>query len=87
MPLQHGLSIRKMSNGDIGLCSGSTPNLAGDYFPLFRRPSIADMVEVLRQLSNQAHTIQNENQWAESPVGVPERQRDAAADRKYGPDS
>lgn len=55
----HCLVIRKLQAGDIGLCTGNS-NLA-----LFRAPNIAAMVEILRQLSNQAVQLQNETQWAD----------------------
>ncbi len=62
----HGLTIRKMSNGDIGLCCPGTPNKAGDLFPLLRVPKIGEMVEILRQLHLQAVQVQNRSQWEES---------------------
>jgi hypothetical protein len=55
----HGLVIRKMQAGDVGLCTGNS-NMA-----LFRVATPAEMVEVLRQLSNQAVQLQNESQWAD----------------------
>jgi len=58
----HGLSIHKFANGDVGLCTGVSK------FPLFTRPNIADMVEVLRQLSNQAVQMQNQSQWDNDPA-------------------
>jgi len=59
----HSLSIRKMSGGDIGLCTGTLPDRSGDLFPLFRVPNIETMVETLRQLSNEAVKLQHESQW------------------------
>ncbi len=61
-----GLSVRKMSSGDIGLCCPGTPNKAGDLFPLFRVPRIEEMVEILRQLHLQAVQVQNRSQWEEN---------------------
>ena len=59
----HGLSIRKLENGDIGLCTGPPPPKMFNDMPLFRRPNIADMIEVLRQLSLQAVQMQARSQW------------------------
>lgn len=54
----HGLSIRKLQDGDIGLCHGSCLTV-----PLFRSANIGAMREILRQLSLQAEQLENESQW------------------------
>lgn len=61
----HGLVIRKMQAGDVGLCSENVNSPQFRELALFRAPNIAAMVEILRQLSNQAVQLQNETQWAD----------------------
>lgn len=51
----HGVYVHRFENGEVGLCTGTLKP-----FPLFLRPNITDMVEVLRQMSLQAQQIENQ---------------------------
>jgi len=62
--MAHGLVVRKMQAGDVGLCTGNS-NLA-----LFRAGSISEMVEVLRQLHVQAIELENRSQWERETCGM-----------------
>lgn len=64
----HGLSVRKLQNGDYGVCTGPEKGRFG-YFPLFRLSNIAAMREALRQLSLQAEQLENQSQWSDGEKG------------------
>ncbi len=66
MKMKNGLYIRKLAAGDYGLCAG-----IGEVAlraPLFRVASIDEMIEVLRQLSNQAVQLRD-SQFEKGELG------------------